>query len=251
MRPVAAREDDGVQSAPERLADLIEHEIAQQHLSAGDRFGLRTALIERYGVSPGTMNEALRILRERRVVTVRPGVRGGVFVAQVPPQIRLGVIDLWFRDHQMDPGELFEARSRLEDTLAVVAAERATPEDARAIAWALEGLRDARSDPLSYVEANIRFHAAIVRAARAPVLAQMYDVVVTTFRALLVRAEYVGPDAMAVVDRNVEVHAAMMRAIVEGDQRELSHALADHRIDLVRVPRSDRGPRPGSAAQRG
>ncbi|MDX8030413.1 VOC family protein [Lentzea sp. BCCO 10_0856] len=84
-------------SVPDRIAADLEKEILEQRLDSGARFALRTELIERFGVSANAMNEALRILRERGVVNVKPGVQGGVFIAQPPPQVRLGVIDLWFR----------------------------------------------------------------------------------------------------------------------------------------------------------
>jgi GntR family transcriptional repressor for pyruvate dehydrogenase complex len=61
-----------------------------------------------------------------------------VFVSQPPPQVRLGVIDLWFRRLLVDAVDLFEARSMMEDSFAIVAAERATPEDACELEWALE-----------------------------------------------------------------------------------------------------------------
>ena len=96
-------------SLAERLAEELEQEILRQRMDAGARFGLRSTLIERYAVSANVMNEALRILRDRGVVTVRPGPQGGVFVAHPPPQLRLGAIDLWFRGLHVDPVELCHA----------------------------------------------------------------------------------------------------------------------------------------------
>src|SRR4051812_29573864 len=98
-------------SVAERIAGTLEEEILQQRLEPGARFALRTELIDRFGVSASAMNEALRILRERGVIQVRPGAQGGVFIAQPPPQLRLGVIDVWFRGLLVDPVDLFEARS--------------------------------------------------------------------------------------------------------------------------------------------
>ncbi|MFV0461090.1 MAG: FadR/GntR family transcriptional regulator [Actinomycetales bacterium] len=229
-------------SASERLAGDLEREILQQRHPSGARLALRSELIERFGVSAGTMNEALRILRERGLITVKPGVRGGVFVAQPPPQVRLGAIDLWFREHELHPLELLEARSVLEDSLAVVAAERATPEDLRDVEWALEELRAARADARAYIEANMRFHAAVTRAARVPVLAGMYDALVASIRALLVRAEFAGPGAHATLEHSLAAHAALARAIREGDQGALSVALGEHHTGLVSLGDPSRSP---------
>ena len=229
-------------SIPERIAADLEQEILERRLDSGARFALRTELIERFGVSANAMNEALRILRERDVVQVKPGAQGGVFISQPPPQVRLGVIDLWFRGLLVDAVDLFEARSLMEDGFATTAAERATPEDARDLAWALEELRNAKEDPRAYLEANMRFHGAIARAARVPVLAGMYESIVTLLRGTLVRAEFSGPDVEAVIDHNVEVHARLARAITTRDHSALAKALVEHRADLVRISEPSRSP---------
>ncbi|MFJ5985062.1 FadR/GntR family transcriptional regulator [Lentzea sp. NPDC092896] len=234
-------------SVPDRIAAELEKEILEQRLDSGARYALRTELIERYGVSANAMNEALRILRERGVVVVKPGVQGGVFIAQPPPQVRLGVIDLWFRGLLVDAVDLFEARSLLEDGFAEVAAERATPEDARDLGWALEELRDRRDDPRLYLEANMRLHAVIARAARVPVLAAMYESIVTLLRGALVRAEFAVADPSEALDHNIEVHARLIKAITSGDRELLAAAITDHRTDLVRLTEPSRSPgRPGS-----
>lgn len=233
-------------SVPERIAAELEQEILQRRLEPGERLALRTDLIDRFGVSANAMNEALRILRERDVISVKPGVQGGVFVTQLPPQVRLGVIDLWFRGLLVDAVDLFEARALLEDTFATVAAERATPEDARDLDWALEELRGAQDDPRRYLEANLRFHSAVARAARVPVLAGMYESIVTLARGTLVRAEFVGSNARQVVAHNVEVHARMAKAIKARDHDALAKALRDHRADLVRISEPSRSPGRGA-----
>lgn len=237
-------------SVPERIAEELEEEILEQRLGSGARLALRTDLIDRFGVSANAMNEALRILRERGVVSVRQGAAGGVFVAQPPPQVRLGVIDLWFRGLLVDAVDLFEARSLLEDGFATTAAERATPQDARDLDWALEELRQRQDDARLYLEANLRFHTVVARAARVPVLAGMYDSIVTLLRGTLVRAQFAGDRAAEVIAENVEVHARMAKAIVAGDQAALAVTLVEHRSDLVRMGEPSRSPGRGAHRDR-
>src|SRR6201996_1813965 len=112
-------------------------------MTAGARLGRRTDLIDRFEASPPVMNEALRILRERDLVTVRPGPNGGVIVSSPPPQLRLGGIDVWHQGLTVEPEQLFEARSQLDTLLTSVAAQRATPEDIRTMQWALDDMRAA------------------------------------------------------------------------------------------------------------
>ncbi|MFD9701621.1 FadR/GntR family transcriptional regulator [Lentzea sp. NPDC059081] len=221
-------------SVPDRIAAELEKEILERRFESGARFALRTELIERFSVSANAMNEALRILRERGVVHVKPGAQGGVFVAQPPPQVRLGVIDVWFRGLRVPAAEVFEARTVLENTFAEVAVERTTPADARDLDWALEEMRARKGDAVQYLEANMRFHAVIARAARVPLLADFYESIVVLLRGALVRAEFAVPDPRPELDANIAVHARLAKAIVTGDRRLLAAALVDHTADLVR-----------------
>jgi DNA-binding FadR family transcriptional regulator len=196
--------------------------------------------MERFGISPTVSNETLRILRDRGLVTVRPGPGGGIFVASVPPQVRLGALDLWFSGTGTDPLDLFEARTHLEDTLTSVAVDRAGPRDVRDMEWALEEMRGA-TEPRAYLEANLRLHLAIARAARVPVLAGMYEALAAIISGSLTRAELLpGHDEM--YEHNVAVHAEIVAAIREGDREALQKAMALHRMDLVRAVDPSRSP---------
>ncbi|MEV5302815.1 MULTISPECIES: FadR/GntR family transcriptional regulator [Amycolatopsis methanolica group] len=111
----------GRTSRSQQVAAELESQILRERLPAGTRLALRTELITRFSVSAPVINEALRILRERELVTVKPGPKGGVFVANPPPQVRLGGIDLWFQGLSVEPEQLFEARRYLDQVFATVA----------------------------------------------------------------------------------------------------------------------------------
>lgn len=227
-------------SRAQRVATAVEEGILRDRTPVGELLGRRTDLIERYGVSPAVMNEALRLLRERGLVDVRPGPGGGVFVTGTPPQVRLGALDLWFVPGTRDPVGLFEARGHLEDLLTEVAVDRAGPEDVRDMEWALDELRTARA-PRTYLEANMRLHLVIARAARIPVLAATYEAIVAIVRGSLVRVELLpGNDEM--YSHNIGVHAEIVAAVRDRDRDRLGKALLLHRTDLIRAVDEGRSP---------
>jgi DNA-binding FadR family transcriptional regulator len=223
-------------SRAQQVAADLEREILSAHADPGTRLGLRTGLIDRFAVSPAVMNEALRILRERDLVEVRPGPNGGVFVANPPPQVRLGAIDLWHVGLSVDPEQLFEARRHLDTLFPTVAMQRATPDDVRAMEWALDDMRaaTARDDARGFMEATMRMHLAIARASRIEVLIGMYQTIVTLLSATMTRASFVpgteGPRA-----HNLEVHATLIAAIREQDTALLEKTLGEHHEDMVRL----------------
>lgn len=227
-------------SRAQRVAADIENELLAERTPVGTNLGRRTDLMERFRVSPTVINEALRILRDRGLVVVRSGPGGGVFVASRPPQVRLGALDLWFSGTGADPLELFEARAHLEDVLTRVAVDRAGPSDVRDMEWALEAMR-AATEPRAYLEANLRLHMAVARAARIPVLAGMYESIAAIISGSLVRAELL-PGHHEMYAHNIQVHAELVAAIRDGDREALEKVMSLHRRDLVRDVDSSRSP---------
>jgi DNA-binding FadR family transcriptional regulator len=223
-------------SRAQQVAREVEAQVLAERAEPGTRIGLRTELISRFGVSPSVMNEALRILRERGLVTVKPGPNGGVFVDNPPPQVRLGGIDVWHRGLTVDPEQLFETRAYLDTLFSPVAVQRATPEDIRAMEWALEDMRtaSARDDARTFLDANMRLHLAIARAARIELLAGFYESVVTMLGATMTKATFVG-GLEELRQHNLEVHANLIVAIRDRDGVALEKVLALHHTDMVRM----------------
>jgi DNA-binding FadR family transcriptional regulator len=221
-------------SRAQQVAAELQAQILAEHVTSGTRLALRTDLIAQFKVSSPVMNEALRILRERDLVSVKPGPNGGVFVANPPPQIRLGGIDLWFQGLNVAPEDLFEARRYLDHLFAPVALQRATPEDLRAMEWALDEMRGFQKDPRAWLSATMRLHLTIARASRIEVLIGLYQTIVTTLTVTMTRASFVA----GLEDRrqhNFDLHADVVAAIRDGDALTLDKLLALHEQDLSRI----------------
>lgn len=221
-------------SRASQIAAEMESEILRSGAAPGARVALRKDLLTRFATSPSVINEALRILRDRELITVRPGAHGGVFVSESVQWLQLGGINMWFRQAPGDPRELFEARSHLEDTLSRVALTRVGPDDLRSIEWAFEGLRAATESAGEYWSANTQLHLAIGRAAKLQVLFEMYQALVITLNASLMHAEFIeGHEEL--LDHNIQVHADLISALRDGASDVLEKVLKLHRVDLVRA----------------
>ena len=65
----------------QEIAGRLETLIAESQLEAGALLATKEELRRRFQVSPATMNEAIRILESRDIISIRPGAKGGIFVA--------------------------------------------------------------------------------------------------------------------------------------------------------------------------
>lgn len=227
-------------SRAERVAADLEHEILSARLPVGAHLGRRSELMDRFGISPTVMNETLRILRDRDLVSVRPGPGGGITVASAPPQVRTGALDMWFQPSNPHPLDLFEARLYLEFGLTKAAFERATPDDIAAMRAAMVSMR-ACTEARDFFDAVLAFHSVVAAAAHIPVLEGMHQLIVTSIKAVLSRVTFVD-DYEAHLKHSIAVHDDIVASIAVGDQASFQDALNRHDSDLIRADDPDRTP---------
>ena len=231
---------DKRRSRAEQVASDVEDEILAARLPVGARLGRRAEFMDRFGISPMIMSETLRILRHRGMVTVRPGTGGGIFVAALPPQVRLGGMDLWFHDAGTHPLDLFEARVHLEAQLTPVAFDRATASDVAAMRAALAHMHGAR-DARAYLEAVMTLHRALVTAARVPVLDAMHQTVIAVLRSTLTRATFIeGYEPL--LRHSISVHEGLVKAIADHERSAFIKVMLLHNDDLIRTGDPRRSP---------
>ena len=146
------------------LVTRLTADITSGKLAPGSRLPTEQEMIAATGVSRTVIREAVAALRADRLVVTRQGV--GAFVAETVR--RPFRIDL---DQLSSLGELLdvmELRTALEIEAAGLAAERASPEDIKAISSCFDAIDDAikRSDPA--VDQDFAFHCAIADATGNP-----------------------------------------------------------------------------------
>lgn len=131
------------ESKAARVAGLIRASIYSEGLASGHLLGTKKSLGEHFTVSPGTINESLRILQAEGLIELRPGPKGGAFVAETADRRRMssGIFE------SLDDGGEVAGRFKLQDLLQVtVVADAAALHDeagAERIRAAVAGLDTA------------------------------------------------------------------------------------------------------------
>src|SRR6185312_14517919 len=210
----------------EVIASLRE-QIATGAWPLGERIPPESELIERLQVGRGTVREAIKALAHIGLLEVRQG--DGTYVrsrSELAGALRRQLGSYTDRDVQ-------EVRRALEVEGARLAASRRTEEDLRAMADALAerdvaadvGRELGRWDPVwvtPWVEADVRFHQAVVAASHNPMLTEMYLEMAEQLASLLTTLS-------SAADHDhylVRGHSALLEAIEAGDaERAAGEAL--------------------------
>jgi len=167
----------------ERVLQEMQRLIVEEYPEPGSKLPKEADLAERFQVSRIVIREAMKILEDRGMVEVRAG-RGTITIAPNPERVKQSLLYL-FRDQPMPTVEemelMLELRQVLEETSASLAAVRATAEDLAEIEDALEAMAAKNGKLKQAVDADMRFHRAVMRAAHNPYLELVLDPVMSTF----------------------------------------------------------------------
>ena len=142
----------------ERLGTAIKVGL----LPPGSRLPPERELAEQLDISRSTLRQALTALVQSGHLMAARGRGGGTFVADAPP-LTVGApapSPERFRD-------VLDYRVAIETGAALLAAERAEPEDLARMREQVEEMKAIGEDFEPYRRADIRFHIALAEAARS------------------------------------------------------------------------------------
>ena len=105
-------------SRPVRVADSIKDWVVEQGLVKGDRLPGEAELIARFGMSKGTIREAMRILEAQGLIETRTGPGGGSFVDEVSAERARALLGNYFYFKNLSISDIYQIRRALEPELA-------------------------------------------------------------------------------------------------------------------------------------
>lgn len=220
-----------VDSMPEWIRNVLEERITKGELEPGDRIGLKAELQDEFDVSGPTLDQALKLLENDGLVTLRRGPKGGVFVVRSGPVLRLGTKQLWARN-AASLGENIELREALGPLLGVSAArnperDQNKLDELARIATELEG------SEISFEAQRLIWdgHRILLELCDNSTLRLIYLNLLEAAEALIISVDFptTGPEASR-ERRRLEGHANLFRAVVDGDVE-----LAQEYGEVVRI----------------
>jgi DNA-binding FadR family transcriptional regulator len=197
-------------SLVEQATSELSRLIASGEWPVGSRVPGEVMLSRQLGVSRPTAREAMRALITTGQLETRHGL-GTIVVSETP----LPALEQRLRRAAI--AEVYEVRAALEVEAAELAAQRRTPEDVDRMRHALAE-RDAATTAAALVEADLKFHTAVVAAAHNNVLVEVFGSFLGALRNaaedIVADSTLRTPDEDAAVDA---AHRALVDAIADGD----------------------------------
>lgn len=217
------------------LAQHLETEILDESLAAGARIGTKGELRARFGVAAATVNEAIRMMEMRGLISARPGPGGGVFVADASSRSRLTQMALGIADSTTTLGDCVDIRNALEPLICRRAAWHCRPQDIDALRKIVGAMGEVTHEPRTYLRLNWTLHRMIGDLCQNPPLQSFYRMLIDVLDDGLDQFEFGGPQA-----DGATVHRMLVEAIAAGDEQTIEEAVERHAQQSPLIVQDDR-----------
>jgi DNA-binding FadR family transcriptional regulator len=209
------------------LADHLRRSILEGEVADGDPLPSERALAEQSGTGRSSVREALRILEAEGLVATRRG-RGGGAVVRRPAFTQMAhSIDVFVRGRNVRYATVLEARQVIEPGAAMLAASHRSPADLAELLDLHRLVTEAHraDDVAAFVEANLAWHLAVIRASANDLLIGIMLGLTALVRASLDEAEFYLPGLRA---ESLRAHDRITDAVVRGDGAAAGRRMARH-----------------------
>lgn len=179
-------------------------------------------LAARLEVSRVVVREAVRVLEQAGIVSVRRGNNGGVFVESrsIPPHL----IAALEGETAAGMRSLLETRRALEVNAAVLAARRATADDFLDLQRLVDLLPGLLEYPDDFILVDCQFHIRVAEASRNDLLSEYTTTTINLFADR--RAQY--PVGRIDLNQGILNQQHSLDAITSGDAERVVASIDDH-----------------------
>ncbi len=158
--------------ASEEVALQIEAAIMDGRLSPGERLPSEREMQSQFGTGRGVIREAIKILKQKGLLEVKKGAKGGAYIRQLDVDNVSESLALFLKQHPVEPEKLIEFRETLDRTIAQLAiahAEQAEKNELVKEALRLEALLlEDEPDFTASSELDRQLNIMLARMARNP-----------------------------------------------------------------------------------
>ena len=225
----------------EEVADRVRTLILDGTFPQGQPLPSERVLTEQFGVSRGSIRDALRMLETIGLIETQHG--RGTFPRELTvDRLVAPLASMMAYQHDLQE-ELLDVRRMFEPAVARVAATRATTEDFADLQRIIDAQQRKLKKGQSAIVEDTEFHAALARSTRNRVVVSL----MATLNDLLVESRKLTLKQKGRPAKSIEGHEAVVAALRLRDAEGAARAMSDH-IDQIadlqlhaREPRGDAG----------
>lgn len=208
----------------EYVSEEIEKAITEKKILPGEKLPSENGLAEQFNVSRTIVREALKILTERRLITVEDGK--GAYVLSPTPEESIKALSRYIARLDMKESyePLFEMRLMIEPDLAYLAALRADEKQILKLQKGVDDLKLAQEDPEKWIETDLEFHSTIAEAAHNP-YAIVFIETLLEHMDFLVGSGFLLEGA---IEATIDFHEDIFESIKSGEPAKAKETMRDH-----------------------
>ena len=162
----------GIGRASEEIALQVEAAIMDGRLAPGGRLPSEREMQVQFGTGRGVIREAIKTLKQKGLLEVRKGTKGGAYVRELDVANVSESLALFLKQHPVEPEKLIEFRESTDRTITTLAIARGTAEEKAELlheAERLEALlRGPEPDLAETGELDRKLNVMLARMARNP-----------------------------------------------------------------------------------
>ena len=217
-----------IETPVNKIINQIKNLISSGQLKPGDRLPAERVLAERFGVGRGYIREAILKLEFYGLLKTSP--QSGTYVAG----FSLKILDSIFGDiinfNKDNYASLIEARYYTEQTAAMLAAERRTDADIKAMTEALDEYDAKVNSGILAIEEDMLFHIKLAAATKNSVVESMLLILVPD---LIKIKNLVDGDVCRDKDFTIAQHRNILNAIIGQNGAAAASAMKEHLTDMM------------------
>lgn len=201
---------------------LIKAMIIDGRLKPGDRLPPERSLCEALQVSRPTLREAITSLVAMKILNAQPG--SGTYVSSLDPQELLEPMQFVLALSHSNLDQLFEVRCALEPEAAGLAAQRARPEEVRALRECIVRTREWTDNLDELLLLDEQLHRLVVEASHNGIMIN----VLASMSSLADASRRITVQLPGIAAFTTKDHIRIGAAIADGDAPGARRAMDEH-----------------------
>jgi DNA-binding FadR family transcriptional regulator len=212
----------------DNIVAQIKNAIFTGMYKPGDKLPSEAELKSLFNVSRVPLREALRSMEEMGLITIKAGVSGGAFVAQMGIKSVSDSLTNMMRLGKIGVADIWAFRLLIEPSMSRLSATERTDWDIEQMEYMVSVREKAVKARRAPVIANIDFHQAIARSTQNPLVILVMDAVSEILGDHFKRFTFSLSDHQSIN----KFHRQILECLKDRDAKKVGEIMQTHLIDV-------------------